>query len=205
MKQDKAVETASKPPPADTAGPALSDALTLRPADAPTLPALSAEVRPLTGFLLEELEDAFEALGEKRFHAVQILAWLYRRCVTDFEAMTDLSRELRAKLPEHFRLRSTEVAKEHRSADGTLKLLLRLPDGNRIETVLIPEEDRRTICVSTQVGCPIACIFCASGMDGLVRNLTTPRSSSSSCTSATGCRRGSGSRTSSSWGSASRS
>ena len=144
---------------------------TLKRSDTPT-PAPPAAPAPLTRYFAPELADALEALGEKRFHADQILAWLHRRNAPDFESMTDLSKELRAKLPEQFVLTETTIARRHNSGDGTFKFLIGLRDGNRIETVMIPEEERRTVCVSTQVGCPVACVFCASGMDGLVRNLT---------------------------------
>lgn len=126
----------------------------------------------LTELTLAELEERLAALGVEKWRARPILQWLYRRGAAGFDAMTDLSLELRAELPQHFRLTRTEVREVRASPDGTAKLLVGLEDGDVIETVLIPEGDRRTVCVSTQVGCPVRCVFCASGLQGLKRNLT---------------------------------
>jgi 23S rRNA (adenine2503-C2)-methyltransferase len=126
----------------------------------------------LTDLTLAELEEKLVPLGIEKWRARQILLWLHRRDAASFEAMTDLSLELRAELPKNFRLTRTEVAERHPAPDGTTKLLVRLDDGDVIETVLIPEGARRTVCISTQVGCPVKCVFCASGLNGLKRNLT---------------------------------
>jgi len=119
------------------------------------------------------LRAHFVAEGLPGYRAGQVAAWLYARGVEDPRAMTDLSVELRQHLVERFRLRALETEAWERSRDGTLKGLLRAGDGARVEAVLIPEEERTTLCVSTQVGCPLACSFCATGALGLTRNLTT--------------------------------
>ncbi len=126
----------------------------------------------LTGLSLQELEERCTADGLERWRARTILRWIHRWNATSFEQMTDLSKEMRAALAERYRIFSTAVRERHRSPDGTTKLLVGLEDGDVIETVLIPEGERRTICISTQVGCPVKCGFCASGLNGLKRNLT---------------------------------
>jgi len=118
------------------------------------------------------LEDALEARGYRRFHARQIYRWIYRRGVSDVSAMTDLSRKLRQRLAEDFILTTPEIVLRQQSVDGTEKFLLRLADGQQIESVFIPDTPSMTFCVSTQVGCAMACAFCLTGKMGLVRNLT---------------------------------
>ncbi len=118
------------------------------------------------------LEAALEARGYERFRARQIFGWIYRRGVTDIEAMTDLSRELRATLAEQFTLTTPTLVHREKSSDGTEKFLLRLGDGRQIESVFIPDTPAMTFCISTQVGCAMACAFCLTGKMGLVRNLT---------------------------------
>ena len=122
---------------------------------------------------VESLRASFAEDGIARFRADQIAAWLYARGVEDFDEMTDLSLDLRAELSERWTTRALEVDRVQRSVDGTIKAALRTADDRRIESVLIPEEDRNTLCVSTQVGCPLACSFCATGALGFTRNLTT--------------------------------
>jgi 23S rRNA (adenine2503-C2)-methyltransferase len=119
-----------------------------------------------------ELEAALEARGFERFHARQIYRWVYRRGVTDPQEMTDLSRPLRARLAADFVVRTPRVVGDHRSTDGTRKFLLELSDGRRIESVFIPDTPAMTFCISTQVGCAMACGFCLTGKMGLVRHLT---------------------------------
>lgn len=121
-----------------------------------------------------ELEEQMVGLGRKPFHGRQIHAWIHRRGITDFAQMTDLSRELRSTLAERFTLNLPRVVEETTgsSDDSTTKFLLELSDGARIETVLIPSEDRTTLCLSSQVGCAYRCTFCATGKLGLTRNLT---------------------------------
>jgi 23S rRNA (adenine2503-C2)-methyltransferase len=121
---------------------------------------------------LAELEAAFVARGLERFRARQVFAWIYRRGVTDVEAMTDLPRELRAALARDFIITTPQVASRERSSDGTEKFLLQLADGKHIESVFIPDTPAMTFCISTQVGCAMACAFCLTGKMGLVRNLT---------------------------------
>jgi 23S rRNA (adenine2503-C2)-methyltransferase len=118
------------------------------------------------------LEDLLAEGGHPRFHAGQIFRWLYRRGVADFGAMTDLPRGLRADLGAGFHIGTPVLAHRETSADGTEKFLLRLADGRNIESVFIPDTPSNTFCISTQVGCAMACAFCLTGRMGLVRNLT---------------------------------
>ena len=134
---------------------------------------MSAENRPDLGDLERPaLESALEARGHKPFHARQIFRWIYKRGVTDIEAMTDLSRQLRADVARDFTLTTPALAQRELSVDGTEKFLLRLADGRHIESVFIPDTPAMTFCISTQVGCAMACAFCLTGKMGLVRNLT---------------------------------
>jgi 23S rRNA (adenine2503-C2)-methyltransferase len=118
------------------------------------------------------LENALAARGHDRFHAGQIFRWIYRCGVTDAAAMTDLSRQLRRQLAEDFAFTTPVVIERTRSADGTEKFLLGLADRRQIESVFIPDTPAMTFCLSTQVGCAMACAFCLTGKMGLVRNLT---------------------------------
>ena len=118
------------------------------------------------------LEDALEGRGHERFRARQIFQWIYQRGVADLAAMTDLSRELRAALAQEFTLTTPALLQRETSIDGTEKFLLRLHDGRTIESVFIPDTPAMTFCISTQVGCAMACAFCLTGKMGLVRNLT---------------------------------
>jgi 23S rRNA (adenine2503-C2)-methyltransferase len=135
---------------------------------------VSTEARPLDLAELERpaLEAALDARGHQRFHAGQIFRWLYLRGVSDPAAMTDLSREFRAELARSFTLSTPEVVRRESSIDGTEKFLLRLADGRTIESVFIPDTPSMTFCISTQIGCAMACAFCLTGKMGLVRNLT---------------------------------
>jgi 23S rRNA (adenine2503-C2)-methyltransferase len=121
---------------------------------------------------LREMEAALAERGQQRFRARQLFSWIYRRGVTDLEAMTDLPRDLRATLAAEFTLTTPAIVARERSADGTEKFLLRLADDRRIESVFIPDTPAMTFCISTQVGCAMACAFCLTGRMGLVRNLT---------------------------------
>jgi 23S rRNA (adenine2503-C2)-methyltransferase len=121
---------------------------------------------------LPELEAALADRGHERFHARQLYRWIYRRGVTEFDRMTDLSRSLRDQLPDAFTLSTPRVLSDERSADGTRKFLLELADHRRVEAVFIPDTPSMTFCISTQVGCAMACDFCLTGKMGLVRNLT---------------------------------
>lgn len=119
-----------------------------------------------------QLADALASRGVERFHAGQIYRWIFRRGITDFAAMTDLSRDLRKRLADEFVVRTAKVVARERSVDGTEKFLLELADGRRIESVYIPDTPAMTFCVSTQVGCAMKCGFCLTGKMGLTRNLT---------------------------------
>ena len=117
--------------------------------------------------------EAFVAeLGCKPFHARQIMKWIYRRGVSEFSDMTDLSLRLRAQLSELAEVGPPEVATVQASVDGTRKWLLRMGEGQRVETVFIPEKNRGTLCISSQVGCALDCSFCATGAQGFNRNLS---------------------------------
>ena len=119
-----------------------------------------------------ELERALEPLGAPGFNGRQIFRWIHARDVTAFDAMTDLGRPLRATLAERFVVTTPAIDSVQTSSDGTTKFLLRLADGRQIESVYIPDTPAQTFCVSTQVGCAMACAFCLTGKMGLVRNLT---------------------------------
>jgi len=118
------------------------------------------------------LEAALVERGHEAFRAGQMFRWIYRRGVSDPAAMTDLSLELRGRLADEFVLTTPTLAHRETSADGTEKFLLRLADGRHIESVFIPDTPSMTFCISTQVGCAMACRFCLTGKMGLVRNLT---------------------------------
>ena len=126
----------------------------------------------LTEMELTELEQALESMGHPRFHARQLFQWVHKRGVTDFAGMTDLGRELRSSLAAAFRVVAPEVVRTEKSADGTSKFLLRLEDGQLIESVFIPDTPANTFCLSTQVGCAMKCGFCLTGKMGIIRNLT---------------------------------
>jgi 23S rRNA (adenine2503-C2)-methyltransferase len=121
---------------------------------------------------ISELESALEARGCERFHARQLYRWIYKRGVVDFEKMTDLSKDLRARLAADFEVVTPLLVSDIRSIDGTRKFVLELADHRRIEAVFIPDTPAMTFCISTQVGCAMGCGFCLTGKMGLVRNLT---------------------------------
>lgn len=122
---------------------------------------------------LAGMEGFFARIGEKPFRALQVVKWIHQHGVTDIAQMTNLSKELRARLTASACLTLPEIALEQASADGTRKWLVRLHDGNCIETVFIPEHDRGTLCISSQVGCVLNCTFCSTAQQGFNRNLTT--------------------------------
>jgi len=119
------------------------------------------------------MEAFFESIGEKRYRAHQVMKWMYHRLVDDFSQMTDLGKALRAKLEALAEIRAPQIGVSQRSADGTEKWVLKLADGNAIETVYIPEPTRGTLCVSSQVGCGLNCRFCSTATQGFNRNLST--------------------------------
>jgi 23S rRNA (adenine2503-C2)-methyltransferase len=121
----------------------------------------------------EQLQGWLAERGLPAYRAGQIRRWLFEKRVQSFEEMSDLPKSLRDQLANDFSIWSSTIATHKVAADGTEKLLLELTDRQRIECVLIREHERRTICISTQVGCAMGCVFCASGLDGVERNLTT--------------------------------
>src|SRR5262245_8218154 len=137
--------------------------------------ALAPPVAPPRGLLELSSEELLAWLAEQRqppLRVRQLRHGLFARGAASFEDMTDLPRSLRAALSSSFVLLRSEVARHLQASDGTHKLLLRLGDGKLVECVLIQEDSRRTACISTQVGCGMGCVFCASGLDGVDRNLT---------------------------------
>ncbi|HUV05324.1 MAG TPA: 23S rRNA (adenine(2503)-C(2))-methyltransferase RlmN [Armatimonadota bacterium] len=126
----------------------------------------------LLGMTIADLEALAESLGERKFRGRQLASWLYKRNAAGMEEMLDLPASFRARLSQEGALYRSRVAATSDLPDGTSKFLLELEDAQRIETVLLPYESRVSVCVSTQVGCAAGCTFCATGMDGLVRNLT---------------------------------
>jgi len=128
-------------------------------------------VTDIKGLLPAELKAELDGWGEPAYRARQVFEWVYQKGADSFAAMTDLPKSLRKRLEETYDLRPLELAGEQRSEDGTEKFLFRLDDGRHIESVLIPSGGRRTLCLSTQVGCKFACVFCASGAGGFERDL----------------------------------
>ena len=118
------------------------------------------------------LEAFFATIGEKKFRATQVMKWIHQLGVVDFQEMNNLSKELRKQLAEYCCVQNLQVTRDQISKDGTRKWLLRLHDGNHIEAVFIPEDDRGTLCVSSQVGCALDCSFCSTGRQGFNRNLS---------------------------------
>jgi len=118
----------------------------------------------------QQMREFFLGLGEKPFRADQVMKWIYHYCCDDFEQMTDINKPLRNRLAALAEIRAPEVASEQRSADGTIKWAIRVGE-QQVETVYIPEEDRATLCVSSQVGCALQCTFCSTGQQGFNRNL----------------------------------
>ncbi len=132
----------------------------------------AATTKNLLGLPQADLEAYFSELGEKPFHARQVMRWVHQRGVTDFEAMTDLSKSLRTRLAVEASIDLPSVLSRQDSADGTVKWLFASGSGQAIETVFIPEAGRGTLCISSQVGCALDCAFCATGAQGFNRNLT---------------------------------
>src|SRR5437660_11706037 len=133
---------------------------------------LSSERRNLVGLGRAELAAEMAGFGAEPFRARQLWHWIYHRGVTDFAVMTSLAKGFRERLAERYELRRPEISRALASLDGTRKWLLRFDDAQEIETVHIPEADRGTLCVSSQVGCTLTCTFCHTGTQRLVRNLT---------------------------------
>jgi 23S rRNA (adenine2503-C2)-methyltransferase len=127
----------------------------------------------LFGLDRDSLREAFAQMGEKPFRADQVMLWIYRRGVDDFAQMTNLAKDLRTRLQSMFEIRTPELLAEQESRDGTRKWVLRVGGGQAVETVFIPESDRGTLCISSQVGCAMDCSFCSTGHQGFSRNLST--------------------------------
>lgn len=117
------------------------------------------------------IRDFFAELGEKPFRADQVMKWVYHYCIDNFDDMTNLNKGLRGKLKEIAEIKAPKIKVQQQSADGTIKFVMELEDGQEIESVWIPEEDRATLCVSSQVGCALECTFCSTGQQGFNRNL----------------------------------
>ncbi|MFM7250495.1 MAG: 23S rRNA (adenine(2503)-C(2))-methyltransferase RlmN [Planctomycetaceae bacterium] len=145
------------------------------PAPGPVSP-LPSRPSPAVHHLLDPsspLDERLAALGQPPWRAKAVRRWLFGGRAASFDDMTDLPRALRTALEGEFRIWTTTIVTHSRADDGTEKLLLALHDGQRIECVLLRDQERRTVCISSQVGCAMGCVFCASGIDGVVRNLTT--------------------------------
>ena len=127
----------------------------------------------LLDFDLDGLAAFCEGLGEKRFRATQLFRWIHQRGVADFGQMSDLAKSLRDKLAGRAQVMAPAVISQHESKDGTIKWLFDVGGGNAIESVFIPEDDRGTLCISSQAGCAVGCRFCSTGHQGFSRNLTT--------------------------------
>ena len=126
----------------------------------------------LLDFDLDGLAVFCEALGEKRFRATQLFRWIHQKGASDFESMSDLAKSLREKLKTTAYVQALPVISQHISADGTIKWLFDVGAGDAVETVFIPEDDRGTLCISSQAGCAVGCRFCSTGHQGFSRNLT---------------------------------
>lgn len=129
-------------------------------------------MQTLVGKTTEEIITAVSDLGAPAFRGRQLAQALYKRRARDFDALSDLPRDLRARLAEHYDIAPCRVRSSQAAPDGTVKYLLDLPDGEVVESVFLPYPGRTSVCISSQVGCPMACSFCATGTEGLARNLT---------------------------------
>lgn len=127
----------------------------------------------LLGLSRQKMLDFFAEQGEKPFRAKQVMQWIHQYGVTDFDEMTNISKALRAKLKRVSEIQAPEIIYQNTSTDGTRKWVMKMPGGSSIETVLIPEGNRGTLCVSSQIGCALDCSFCSTGKQGFNRNLST--------------------------------
>lgn len=126
----------------------------------------------LLNFDHQSLREYFDSIGEKPFRADQIMKWIYHFGYDDFEKMTNLNKKLREKLQRNAEISAPEISEKQVSSDGTIKYALKLEGGQEVETVWIPENDRATLCVSSQVGCALECTFCSTAQQGFNRNLS---------------------------------
>ena len=131
----------------------------------------SNTLQELIGLTKKELEEQIASIGEKAFRAKQIWQWLYFHGAANFDDMSNLSKDFREKLKQNFTISRPKIVNEQKSSDKTHKWLLEFSDGQRVETVYIPEEDRGAVCVSSQVGCAVGCKFCNTGTQKITRNL----------------------------------
>ena len=134
---------------------------------------MTSSATNLLEFDLDGLAGFCERLGEKRFRATQLFRWIHQRGESDFDGMSDWAKSLREKLKTTAVIQALPVLSQHESADGTIKWLFDVGNGDAVEAVFIPEDDRGTLCVSSQAGCAVGCRFCATGHQGFSRNLTT--------------------------------
>jgi 23S rRNA (adenine2503-C2)-methyltransferase len=130
------------------------------------------QIIKVIGLSKSELTECISTLGIKPFHAKQIWSWIYIHGVRDFSKMTNISLATREKLAKHLVINRPKISSMHKSSDGTIKWLLKFDDCNEVETVYIPEENRGTLCISSQIGCTLTCKFCHTGTQMLVRNLS---------------------------------
>lgn len=126
----------------------------------------------LLDFNRSALREYFNSIGEKPFRADQVMKWIYHQGISDFELMTNLNKALRSKLQANCEIKAPEIAYQQNATDGTIKFVLRLDGGQEVESVWIPDGDRATLCVSSQVGCALECTFCSTAQQGFNRNLT---------------------------------
>src|SRR5215218_3063079 len=136
----------------------------------PDSPAQPLALRRFGDLSRDELTQWCLAQGVQSFRADQIRGWIFGKRVNDFDSMTDLPAKLRAQLRDEFAIFTSTIVSHQKSKDGTEKLLLAMHDGHYVECVLMREDDRRTVCISTQVGCAMGCVLCASGLMGVKRN-----------------------------------
>ena len=120
---------------------------------------------------IAEMEGVITTLGHSGYRAQQLFRWIHQKKVNNFQEMSDLSKDFRTECDTRFELPTLTVHEEHESTDGTIKYVIRLPDDRKVEAVYIPVEDRQTLCISTQVGCKMACVFCATGYQKFTRDL----------------------------------
>ncbi|GGW52392.1 bifunctional tRNA (adenosine(37)-C2)-methyltransferase TrmG/ribosomal RNA large subunit methyltransferase RlmN [Alishewanella tabrizica] len=132
----------------------------------------SAALVNLLDLTRSQMQDFFVSLGEKPFRADQVMKWIYHYCVDDFDKMTNINKKLRELLKTRCEIKAPVIATRQDSADGTIKFVMALAGGQEVETVWIPEKDRRTLCVSSQVGCALDCSFCSTAQQGFNRNLS---------------------------------
>lgn len=133
----------------------------------------STELNNLLGMSPQQLTELVAQWGGKPFRARQLQRWIHQRCTDQFDQMTDLARAFREQLAAHCEVRAPSMSHQHLSADGTRKWLFDVGHNNAVEAVFIPEDDRGTLCISSQAGCTVACPFCSTGYQGFNRNLTT--------------------------------